>query len=81
MTAPEPEAGSYPTFDDDPARWGLRQPEPVTDAEAEAEAWGGRRPSASYAEWLAEGRQEPEWDSDDSNAYQARVEAGLEAEP
>ena len=25
-------------------------------AEAEAEAWGGREPSASYAEWVAEGR-------------------------
>jgi TolA-binding protein len=25
---------------------------------AEAEAWGGRGPSASYEEWLAEGRQE-----------------------
>ena len=28
-------------------------------AEADAEAWGGRGPSASYAEWAAEGR-EPE---------------------
>ena len=26
--------------------------------EAEAEAWGGRGPSASYAEWLAEGDDE-----------------------
>jgi hypothetical protein len=25
---------------------------------AEAEAWGGRGPSASYQEWLAEGQQE-----------------------
>jgi hypothetical protein len=24
---------------------------------ADAEAWGGRGPSASYTEWLAEGRQ------------------------
>jgi len=29
-------------------------------AEGEDAAWGGRRPSASYAEWLAEGRQDPE---------------------
>jgi hypothetical protein len=29
-------------------------------AESDAEAWGGRGPSASYAEWLAEGRQDPE---------------------
>ena len=28
-------------------------------AESDAEAWGGREPSASYAEWVAEGR-EPE---------------------
>ena len=39
------------------------QPDPEPDArwiqEAEADAWGGRGPSASYAEWVAEGR-EPE---------------------
>jgi hypothetical protein len=29
-------------------------------AESDAMAWGGRGPSASYAEWLAEGRQDPE---------------------
>ena len=59
----------------------------MTAAEAEAaggaEAWGGRGPAASYAEWLAEGQKEleaVEWDSADSNAYQARVEAGLEPE-
>ena len=61
---PGPECHPYPTFDDDPARWGLREPEPMTDAEAraagEAETWGGRGPSASYAEWLAEGRAETE---------------------
>jgi hypothetical protein len=55
---------SYPTFDDDPARWGLLPPEPMTDAEAElavdADAWGSRGPSASYEEWLAEGWPEPE---------------------
>jgi hypothetical protein len=32
----------------------------AAQAEADLEAWGGRGPSASYAEWLAEGRQEPE---------------------
>jgi hypothetical protein len=56
--------GSYPTFDDDPARWGLLSPEPMTDADAaaaaEADAWGPRGPSASYAAWLAEGQPEPE---------------------
>jgi hypothetical protein len=87
-------------------RWqGLSGWNEVTPARAEAErqaedmAWGGRTPSASHAEWLAEGRQEeaedeaerraeyaaewetePEWDDADSNAYQARVEVGLEPE-
>ena len=64
----EPEAdgelGSYPTFDDDPARWGLKQPAPQSAAElekeAELEAWGPEGPYASYAEWLAEGRPGPE---------------------
>lgn len=55
--------GPYPTFDDDPARFGLRSPEPITEAEARAaenaEVWGPPGPPASYAEWLAEG-QEPE---------------------
>ncbi len=60
--------GSYPTFDDDPARWGLLPPEPMTDAEAEAAA------EAEALEAL------DEWDCADSNAYQARVEAGLEPE-
>jgi hypothetical protein len=55
--------GSYPTFDDDPWRtW--RGIEGMTDAEAEvaaeAEAWGPRGPSASYEEWLAEVRSDPE---------------------
>jgi hypothetical protein len=40
-------------------------PEPELDAEAEAEA---------EAEWA------DEWDSEDSNAHQDRVEAGLEPE-
>ena len=65
----EPEAElsdleSYPTFDDDPARWGLKQPEPQTAAELEAEAtlefWGPEGPYASYAEYLADGQPEPE---------------------
>jgi hypothetical protein len=29
-----------------------------SDRQAEAEAWGGREPSGSYAEWLAEGEAE-----------------------
>lgn len=61
---PGTECHPYPTFDDDPARWGLREPESMThteaEAAAEAEAWGGREPSASFAEWLAEGQQELE---------------------
>jgi hypothetical protein len=63
--------GSYPTFDDDPVRWGLLPPEPMTDAAAEAAA------EAEALEAL------DEWDDADSNAYQARVEAGLvpEVEP
>jgi hypothetical protein len=60
---PGPECHPYPTFDDDPARWGLRLPEPVTEAGAQAaelaEVWGSAGPPASYAEWLAEGL-EPE---------------------
>jgi hypothetical protein len=64
----EPEAdgepGSYPSFDDDPARWGLNLPEPQTAAElaaeAELDACGPERPYASYSEWLADGQREPE---------------------
>jgi hypothetical protein len=47
----------YPSFDDDPARWGLLPEPPMTDAELEAaaelEAWGPEGPYASYAEWAA----------------------------
>lgn len=55
----------YPAFGGDPARWGLLPEPPMTEAElaaaAESGAWGPRGPSASYAEWAAEGRQpEPE---------------------
>jgi hypothetical protein len=61
---PDGEPGSYPSFDDDPARWGLKLPEPQTTAElaaeAELEAWGPEGPYASYSEWLADGRVEPE---------------------
>ena len=36
----------------------------MTEAElaaaAELEAWGPKGPYASYAEWIAEGRQDPE---------------------
>lgn len=53
--------GGYPTFDDNPARWGLLPPEPVTEAgaaaAAELEAWGPKGPFASYEEHLAEGEQ------------------------
>ena len=38
---------------------GLENEEAPWQAESDAEAWGGREPSASYAEWVAEGR-EPE---------------------
>jgi hypothetical protein len=30
------------------------------EAAAELDAWGPKGPCASYAEWLAEGRPEPE---------------------
>jgi hypothetical protein len=56
---PGPERHPYPTFDDDPARWGLLPEPPMTDAELEA--WGPDGPYASYAEWAAEVRPvEPE---------------------
>jgi hypothetical protein len=35
---------------------------------------------AEYQAWAAQPEPEPEWDCADSNAYQARVEAGLEPE-
>ena len=67
--------------------YGGRVPEghPAYEAEGRAieahEAWWQaiREPEAGPgpdgSEW-----DEPEWDSEDSNAYQARVEAGLEPE-
>ena len=59
------ECHAYPTFDDDPARWGFLPEPEMTEAElaaaALAEAWGGQEPSASYAAWVAEGQApEPE---------------------
>ena len=62
---PGPACHPYPTFDDDPARWGLLPEPEMTEAELEAEA---------EAEWA------DEWDSADSHAYMDRVEAGLEPE-
>jgi hypothetical protein len=57
------ELGPDPTFYD-PARWGPLPEQAMTEAElaavAELDAWGPKGPSASYAEWLAEGRQDPE---------------------
>jgi len=63
---PETGLGPYPTFDDDPARWGLKLPGPQTAAELEAEAdlefWGPEGPYESYAAWAADGHPglEPE---------------------
>ena len=55
---PGPECHPYPTFDDDPARWGLLPEPPMAAAElataAELEAWGPDVPYASYAEWAAD---------------------------
>jgi hypothetical protein len=62
---PGPACHPYPTFDADPARWGLLPEPEMTEAELEAEA---------EAEWA------DEWDSADSHAYMDRVEAGLEPE-
>jgi len=57
---PGPECHPYPTFDDDPSRWRLREPE-MTEAEAGAEAraaeelelWGPDG-APTWAEWAAE---------------------------
>ena len=52
---------AYPTFGDDPARWGLLPEPPMAaadlDAAAEAEAWGPDGSHASYAEWAADADQ------------------------
>lgn len=51
-------ATSYPTFDDDPALWGLRTEQYASQAEADAaellELWGPDGPPASYAAYVAE---------------------------
>jgi hypothetical protein len=54
---PGPSCHPYPSFDDDPARWGLREPPALTAAEAQAaeemELWGLQGPPTA-AEWAAE---------------------------
>ena len=61
---PEPGLGPYPTFDDNPAKWGLQPEAPMTEAELKAagelEPWGPEGPYASYAEYLADRPCEPE---------------------
>jgi len=51
-------ATSYPTFDDDPALWGLRTEPYASQAGADAaellELWGPDGPPASYAAYIAE---------------------------
>lgn len=64
-TAPWRPAPGADAHEHDWAGRGFSRPGPTEADEArqlaDAEAWGGRGPSASYAEWLAEGRQpEPE---------------------
>jgi hypothetical protein len=54
MTVPD----GYPTFDDDPAAWGLRLPPPMSEVEA-AEAdllenWGPAGPPDSWQAWVSE---------------------------
>ena len=48
----------------------MPEPEPLPDPEEAAALQ-----AEAEAEWA-----EPEWDSEDSNAYQDRIEAGLEPE-
>lgn len=64
MTAPEPEAGLGHDYDGPELRSGTPE---YAALYAEYQAWADPEP-------------EPEWDCEDSNAYQARVEAGLEPE-
>ena len=49
---------TYPTFDDDPALWGLQPHQWASQAEADAaeelELWGPDGPPASYAAYIAE---------------------------
>jgi len=54
----------------------------AVQAEADAEAWGTRGPSASYAEWVAEGQEDPgpaERQLDHWNEHNYQVD-GLEPE-
>jgi hypothetical protein len=48
---------SYPTFDDDPAKWGLKEPEFASQAEATAaenrELWGPDGPP-TWEQWVVE---------------------------
>jgi hypothetical protein len=57
-TSPRPEPDEHAQ---DWAGGGFSLPGPTEADEArqmsDAEAWGGRGPSASYAQWLAEGRE------------------------
>jgi hypothetical protein len=62
---PAAEPGQADPHETDWAGRGFSKAGPSWEQEAreaaDAEAWGGRGPSGSYAEWLAEGRQpEPE---------------------
>ena len=78
MTTPDPYPGLEP--EDEPAPYTL-----TPRAEAVLASWDRFR-ALGEAERLAlgepepEAEAEPEWDCEDSNAYQARVEAGLEPE-
>lgn len=63
----------------DPAGSADYQARAEAERQAEAEAWGGRGPSASYAEWLAEGRQEA--DPAGEAERQAEYAAEWETEP
>ena len=74
MTTPDPYPGLEP--EDQPAPYRL-----TPRAEAVLASWDRFR-ALGEAERLALGEPEaePEWDCEDSNAYQARVEAGLEPE-
>jgi hypothetical protein len=51
----QPEVGRQVLEEDEQQLGAVREGQ----AEADAEAWGPRGPSASYAEWLAEGQEDP----------------------
>ena len=52
----------------------------VTEAERELRRAHGSPPPPPRLRLVPPDELEPEWDSEDSNAYQDRVEAGLEPE-